>query len=100
VPPEFQVNRLYQSFLQNLGTGALPEGNSPVRVQGTYERLKPAGFPLWCDPLAWATPSRRGAFKPPRFEVNQVFQSFCSASHPIEIPERISIGAGFSKAPM
>ena len=71
-----------------------------MRVQGTYERLKPVASSLECPACVGRSVEWRAAFKPPRFEVNRVFQCFCSASHPIEFSSENSFGAGFSKAPM
>ena len=74
---------------------------SPVRVQGTYEELRDRLASLSVrDPIVWAAPARRAAFKPPRFEVNRLFQSFCSAAHPVDFSFEKPRGADHFETPM
>ena len=74
---------------------------SPVHVQGTYVSSEAGWLP---SPFRTRSsgPSRRGgaAFKPPRFEVNRLFQSFCSAAHPVDFSFEKPLGADLYKAPM
>jgi hypothetical protein len=53
--------------------------------------------PLRSGPIVWAAPARRAAFKPPCFEVNRVFQSLCSASHPTENSEEFRSARDFPR---
>ena len=101
MPPEFQVNRYFQSFLQRVGPGLFSRGKHRRCVSRHLCKLRSRLAPLSVlNPIVWAVPARRAAFKPPRFEVNRLFQSFCSAAHPVDFSFEKPLGADLDKAPM